>query len=255
MDYAVMLFINFIEFLVYSVNLINLFFLSSPLKNQDGSMQRMEMAADEVCTTQKAAELLGISVSSVQQLVEAGVIEAWKTKGGHRRIPLSAVHAYKAAPQAGIARAAAAPGALAPAAQQDVHAPVSVLVIEDNAMQRALYERQLAQWGLPISVRFCENGYQALIEIARSHPDILLADIVMEGIDGYEVIKTIFGYPELADVNIAIVSSLEADALEQRGGVPEGVVFFPKPVNFDELRGYVRACCAHTVRKRMRRAA
>lgn len=210
------------------------------------------MAADEVCTTQKAAELLGISVSSVQQLVEAGVIEAWKTKGGHRRIPLAAVHAYKAAPQAGFARAAAAP---APAAMPDVHAPVSVLVIEDNAMQRALFERQLAQWDVPIAVRFCENGYQALIEIARSHPDILLADIVMEGIDGYEVIKTIFGYPELADMNIAIVSSLEPTALEQRGGVPDGVVFFSKPVNFDELRGYVRACCAQTVRKRLRRAA
>lgn len=209
------------------------------------------MAADEVCTTQKAAELLGISVSSVQQLVEAGVIEAWKTKGGHRRIPLAAVHAYKAAPQNGATRAAAPVAA----AKADVHAPVSVLVIEDNAMQRALFERQLAQWDLPIAVRFCENGYQALIEIARSHPDILLADIVMEGIDGYEVIKTIFGYPELADMNIAIVSSLEPDALTQRGGVPDGVVFFPKPVNFDELRGYVRACCAQTVRKRQRRAA
>jgi len=209
------------------------------------------MAADEVCTTQKAAELLGISVSSVQQLVEAGVIEAWKTKGGHRRIPLAAVHAYKAAPQNGMARAAAPAAVTMP----DAHAPVSVLVIEDNAMQRALFERQLAQWDLPIAVRFCENGYQALIEIARSHPDILLADIVMEGIDGYEVIKTIFGYPELADMNIAIVSSLEPDALQQRGGVPDGVVFFPKPVNFDELRGYVRACCAQTVRKRQRRMA
>lgn len=206
------------------------------------------MASDEVCTTQKAAELLGISVSSVQQLVEAGVIEAWKTKGGHRRIPLAAVHAYKTAPQNGIARAAAP--APAPAAKPDVHAPVSVLVIEDNAMQRALFEHQLAQWDMPIAVRFCENGYQALIEIARSHPDIVLADIVMEGIDGYEVIKTIFGYPELADIHIAIVSSLEPDALEQRGGVPDGVVFFPKPVNFDELRGYVRACCAQTLRQR-----
>jgi hypothetical protein len=32
-------------------------------------------------------------------------------------------------------------------------------------------------------------------------------------------------------------------------------VFFPKPVNFDELRGSVRACCAQTVRKRLRRVA
>lgn len=222
------------------------------------------MAADEVCTTQKAAELLGISVSSVQQLVEAGVIEAWKTKGGHRRIPLAAVHAYKAAPGSMARGALAAVAATVPhgvmaqgaaVAAPDVHGPVSVLVIEDNAMQRALYERQLALWGLPIRVRFCENGYQALIEIARSHPDVLLADIVMEGMDGYEVIKTIFGYPELADMHIAIVSALTPEALDARGGVPDGVVFFTKPVNFDELRGFVRACCAQTVRRRIRLAA
>ena len=56
------------------------------------------MHTADVCTTQKAAEILGISVTSVQQLVEAGVIEAWKTKGGHRRIPLAAVEAYKGNP-------------------------------------------------------------------------------------------------------------------------------------------------------------
>ncbi|MGK5080848.1 hypothetical protein ACQ4W6_21470 [Janthinobacterium sp. HLX7-2] len=36
---------------------------------------------------------------------------------------------------------------------------------------------------------------------------------------------------------------MPAQALEDRGGVPPGVVFFAKPVNDDELRGYLRACC------------
>jgi CheY-like chemotaxis protein len=97
-------------------------------------------------------------------------------------------------------------------------------------------------------VRLCDNGYQALIEIARQRPDILLADIVMEGMDGYEVIKTILGYPELADMHIAILSSMAPKDLEQRGGIPSGVVFFPKPVNSDELRGYLKACIAQKSR-------
>lgn len=204
-------------------------------------MKRTDATAEDVCTTQRAAEILGISVSSVQQLVEAGVIEAWKTKGGHRRIPLAAVHAYRAgpAPQSGAPAAAPPP------------ASVSVLVVEDNPMQRALYQHHLAQWGLPLTVRFCENGYQALIEIASHRPDVLLADIVMEGLDGYEVIRTILGYPELADMHIAILSGLAPEALAARGGVPDGVVFFAKPVNFDELRGYLRACCAQRLRNKI----
>jgi len=201
-------------------------------------MKTSNSPTDEVCTTQKAAEMLGISVTSVQQLVEAGVIEAWKTKGGHRRIPLAAIHAYKAA------SGAPAQGA-APAGKPG---EASVLIIEDNPMQRALYERNLQQWDLPLNVRLCDNGYQALIEIARQRPDILLADIVMEGMDGYEVIKTILGYPELADMHIAILSSMAPKDLEQRGGIPSGVVFFPKPVNPDELRGYLKACIAQKSR-------
>ena len=78
----------------------------------------------------------------------------------------------------------------------------------------------------------------------------MLADIVMAGIDGYEVINTILSYPALAETNVAIVSGLSLAELNARGGVPEGVVFFSKPVNFDELRGYLRACCAQHARRK-----
>lgn len=198
-----------------------------------------KMSADEVCTTQKAAELLGISVTSVQQLVETGVIEGWKTQGGHRRIPLAAIKAYKA-PSSNTQK-------IVTPAPSDKKA--SILVIEDNQMQRAIYDKQISSWNLPAKLSFCENGYQGLMKIASDKPDILLADIVMDGIDGYEVISTILGHPELADMNIAILSSLTPEDLDARGGVPDGVVFFSKPVNYDELRGYLRACCAQKIRR------
>ena len=198
------------------------------------------MSSTEVCTTQKAAQILGISVTSVQQLVEAGLIEAWKTKGGHRRIPLSAVEAYMT-PVVGAELSVASLGP---------NKKNSILVIEDDKMQREIYDKQISSWNLLANVTFCENGYQALIEIARRKPDILLADIVMDGIDGYEVIKAILTYPDLAAMNIAIISSLVPEEIETRGGVPDGVVFFSKPVNYDELRGYVRACCAQNARHR-----
>jgi excisionase family DNA binding protein len=179
--------------------------------------------------------MLGLSVTSVQQLVEAGVIEAWKTKGGHRRIPLAAVRAYKGEPQIDAV----------PASDAGI---ASILVVEDNKMQRGIYKKQILSWGLEAHLAFCDNGYQALIEIASHKPDILLADIVMAGIDGFEVIKTMRGYSGLAEMHIAILSSLSPEDLATRGGIPTGVVFFSKPVNYDELRGYLRACCAHKAR-------
>lgn len=197
------------------------------------------MPISKVCTTQEAAKLLGISVTSVQQLVETGVLDAWKTRGGHRRIPLTAIRAYK---------------------EKVTHEPesrasgerTSILVVEDNEMQRGIYQKQISSWNLDADVTYCENGYLALIEIARHQPDVVLADIVMEGIDGYEVINTLLAYPELAELNIAILSALTPKELEARGGVPKGVVFFGKPVNYDELRGYLRACCAQKLRRQRR---
>lgn len=214
------------------------------------TLQADNTAAEAVCTTQEAAKVLGISVTSVQQLVETGVLQAWKTRGGHRRIPVAAVQAFKSvsrsAPQSTLSQVASTPSQVASAPAQDQR--IGVLVVEDNPIQRAIYQKQLSLLDAALEVTFCENGYHALIEIARRLPDILLVDIVMDGIDGYEVINTIMAYPELADIHIAIITSLSADALVLRGGIPAGVVYFQKPVNYDELRGYLRACCAHKLR-------
>jgi excisionase family DNA binding protein len=185
----------------------------------------------DVCTTQEAAEILGISVTSVQKLVEGGEIAAWKTPGGHRRIPRESVLAFKSM--------AAGP------VRQDKPASdrSALLVVEDDDMMRAVFSAQFAKWKLPLDVTFCKNGYEALIEIGVRPPDILFLDIVMKGLDGYEVMETVLNRPSLREMNIAIVSGMAAEDLAARGGVPPGVAFFPKPVRYDELRGFVTACC------------
>jgi CheY-like chemotaxis protein len=97
-------------------------------------------------------------------------------------------------------------------------------------------------------VRLCDNGYKALVDIAKDKPDVLLLDIVMQGIDGYEVMQTVLSYPELADMHIAVITSLELEDLERRGGLPAGVTYFPKPIAYEELRGYLRACHAQKLK-------
>jgi excisionase family DNA binding protein len=190
----------------------------------------------DVCTTQEAAAILGISVTSVQKLVEGGEIAAWKTPGGHRRIPRESVLAFKA--MAGSGRAERPPEGRA-----------SLLVVEDDEMQRAVFAAQFAKWQLTLDVSFCKSGYEALIEIGVRPPDILFLDIMMKGIDGYEVMETVLNRPTLRELSIAIISGVLPEDLEARGGVPPGVAFFPKPVRYDELRGFVTACCMHKQRQ------
>ncbi|MET0983143.1 MAG: GAF domain-containing protein [Telluria sp.] len=70
---------------------------------------------DPILTTRKAARLLGIAVSTAQQWIENGVLRAWKTPGGHRRVRLSDVSA--------LLRERAGPGAHAGGADADDFLP------------------------------------------------------------------------------------------------------------------------------------
>ena len=57
------------------------------------ALRRLEDDDDPILTTREAARLLGIAVSTAQQWIENGVLAAWKTPGGHRRVRLSEVSA------------------------------------------------------------------------------------------------------------------------------------------------------------------
>lgn len=195
----------------------------------------------EVLTSQQAARRLGVSVSTVQQLVESGTLSAWKTAGGHRRILVESIEQYING-QSGRARSATAVAG-------DRASRTRILILEDEPLQRTLYERRLASWNLPATVRFCSNGYEALIEVAMHRPDIFLLDLVMPGIDGYEILRTIVNRPDLGLAHIAVLTNLRPEDIEKRGGLAPGVVYMAKPINFDALHGYLMACCAAQTRK------
>lgn len=184
----------------------------------------------DVVTTQEAATFLGISVTSVQKLVESGELPAWKTQGGHRRIPRAALSDFK--------------GRTHSEQRTDrSRARSRLLIVEDDEMQRAVYGSRIGQWNLPLDLSLCPSGYEALIEIGTSPPDILVLDICMRGIDGYEIMETVLSRAALRQMHIAIVTGLDRVELDARGGIPPGVALFNKPVPFEQLQGFITACC------------
>jgi len=86
---------------------------------------------DPILTTREAAHLLGIAVSTAQQWIENGLLPAWKTPGGHRRVRLSAVSALLRE-RAGLAPLAPAAGLL------DLEPPPSPLPVNEAARLAAL---------------------------------------------------------------------------------------------------------------------
>jgi class 3 adenylate cyclase len=82
-----------------------------------------------------------------------------------------------------------------------------LLVVDDNRVNRLLLGRALEQLGH--AVRFAENGRQAL-ESLRQHPvDLVLLDIEMPELDGYQVLAALAADPRLRDVPVVMMSSVE----------------------------------------------
>jgi excisionase family DNA binding protein len=184
----------------------------------------------EFCSTAQAAAIIGVSHRTIQLWVESGILHAWKTAGGHRRITLQSVN--KLVDQRHQALSPPTLPVPLPAARK------KLLVVDDDAMLLRLYELEMGGWDLPFDLLKAKNGFEALIKIGEAKPDLLISDLSMPGMDGFRMIRTLRGDSAYADMAIIVVSGLDKGTVASMG-LPADIPFFPKPVPFRGLRDAV----------------
>jgi excisionase family DNA binding protein len=200
-------------------------------------MNHNKLTPKTFCTTQEAAKLLSVSLRTAQLWVESGLLEAWKTDGGHRRISRQSIESLLAKTSGNSALQAVVESQSEKRLEQKKQSDeLTVLVVEDEPALRRLYEIKLRGWQLPIKVISADDGYEALILIGKNKPDLLITDLHMPGMDGFRMINTICSMSELSDVEIVVVSGLDAAEIARRGDIPKGIPILPKPIPFDRLR-------------------
>ena len=180
---------------------------------------------DAYVSTREAADLLGISLRTAQLWVESGVLLAWKTSGGHRRILRKSVDALLAE------RSKQAGSAVGLASSKDVF---KVVVVEDDQDLLRLIELSLADLTEMIEVRSAKNGFAGLVLIGQFLPDLVIADLNMPGMDGFRMINSLIG-SEFAPAQIIVSTALSPADIEQRGGLPETVEILQKPYSLEIL--------------------
>ena len=114
-----------------------------------------------------------------------------------------------------------------------------ILVVDDTPQNVKLLSDLLAAKGYEVAT--AANGEQALESIAKQPPDLVLLDIMMPGISGYEVCRKIRENPATALLPVVLATSLDPNQERVKGIEAGADDFLPKPVNQAELFARVKS--------------
>ncbi|HLD65897.1 MAG TPA: response regulator, partial [Pseudomonas sp.] len=119
-----------------------------------------------------------------------------------------------------------------------MHIDTDILIVEDSPTQAAELQYLLENAGC--QVRLARNGLEALSAVAERHPTVIISDIVMPEMDGYELCRRLKGDEQTRMIPVILVTSL-ADARDVVHGLASGADnFIVKPYDEKYLMSRIR---------------
>ena len=119
--------------------------------------------------------------------------------------------------------------------------PFRVVVIEDDSDLRKLVQATL-QFTAGWEVTTAADGAEGIEAVRRLRPDAVVVDLMMPGMDGYEVCRRLNEHPDTAGIPLVLLTARKQldDAQVEAAGAA-GVIF--KPFEPDELASRIRQLC------------
>ncbi|MFB2921677.1 MULTISPECIES: response regulator [Aerosakkonema] len=109
----------------------------------------------------------------------------------------------------------------------------TVLLVEDSATQREMISDFLKQKGLKVTV--ASDGVEALEKVEVNRPDLVLLDIVMPRMNGYECCRRLKSNPKTNKIPVVMCSS-KSEQLDRYWGLKQGAdAYLAKPFHPGEL--------------------
>jgi twitching motility two-component system response regulator PilG len=112
-------------------------------------------------------------------------------------------------------------------------AQLKVLVIDDSHTARVCLQRCLLEAGYEVIL--AQDGYEALVKVAETIPDVILCDIMMPRLDGYQTCIILKNNPELQNIPVIMVTARDGLFDRARGKLVGSVCYITKPFTDDEI--------------------
>ena len=186
------------------------------------------LVAENFFTTREAAKFLGVSVRTIQLWVDKGYLDGWKTSGGHRRISRESIERVASRSRS---REAKIP----------TRRSLPILIVEDDPVLLKLYRLNISAWPFHTTIHTAPNGYEGLVMIGEASPSLLICDLRLPGVNGFQIIRAIRNIERYHHLAIVVVSGMPLEEIDAYGGVPDDIDLMGKPVDFRRLQGIAQA--------------
>src|SRR5262245_2376463 len=104
-----------------------------------------------------------------------------------------------------------------------------LLLVDDDLVVRTVVAAVLRASGFEVAE--ADDGHSGLAQIEKSRPDLVLLDVMMPGMDGYEVCRALRERPETAQIPVIMLTGLNDTASIERAYDSGATDFVTKPIN------------------------
>jgi excisionase family DNA binding protein len=179
---------------------------------------------EDTLTVFTASKYCNVSSKTIINWVEAGHIKAYRTVGGHRRIKKSDLEIFMRNQ-----------GIPIPEEKEDTTRK-KILVVDDDMIIVESIVQALEEDEFDYEVISASDGFEAGLQVNHFKPDLLILDIMMPDIKGYEVCRKIKSSEETRHTKIIVLSAYLDDEKFARMKENGADVCFSKPLPLHQLK-------------------
>lgn len=143
----------------------------------------------------EVAKLLRVEPGTVRLWAQSGRLRASVTPGGHRRFDYRDVVDFARRNGLTLAR---------PPSEE-----LRVLIVDDDAEVRGLMQRMLTSVEPPVVTEAAADGFSAGQRLAQFAPDVIVLDLYMPGVDGFELCEALKADPQTAGIRIVAITGAQ----------------------------------------------
>jgi CheY-like chemotaxis protein len=118
----------------------------------------------------------------------------------------------------------------------------SVLVVDDEP--QVVWVLEFSLQGEGYETFTAHDGFEALDQIKRHQPDLMVLDVMMPRMDGWSVLEALADLPVVARPRVVMVTALASPTDRRRAEQLGAAAYVPKPFDMDHLVGVLQGCLA-----------